>query len=261
MTQPGLANGSPVFDGLSAAVLAALLNVPRVVLFDEVSSTLDIAHGLGEAGTPAGTLVVADTQSAGRGRMRRVWRSERGRGLWLTFVERPAGGESLGVLALRLARALAPALDPFADQDVQVKWPNDLYVSGKKLAGLLVEARWRGPRLDWLAVGLGINVRAPESVEAAGLASGVRRVDVLRAIVPAVRAAVATPGVLTDEELGRFQERDLALGKRCVAPARGVVAGVAADGGLLVDTAGARRAYHAGSLVLESDGHSSGDKA
>ena len=65
---------APLFDGLSAEALAALLTLPRVDLFVELSSTLDIAHQLGEAGTPAGTLVIADAQTAGRGRMRRVWR-------------------------------------------------------------------------------------------------------------------------------------------------------------------------------------------
>jgi BirA family biotin operon repressor/biotin-[acetyl-CoA-carboxylase] ligase len=249
------------YDGRSGEELAAILSLPRVVVLEEVASTLDVAHGLGERGAPAGTLVVADAQTAGRGRMRRSWRSERGAGVWLTMLERPAGDDALGVLALRLALGLAPALDAFSASPVQLKWPNDLYVDGKKLAGVLVEARWRGPRLDWLAVGAGINVRAPDGLPAAGLVPGTSRIHVLRAIVPALRGAAAAPGLLGRDELARFAARDFALGQRCVAPSPGVVAGVDVDGALLVDEGARRARHHAGSLILEGEINSSGGSA
>ena len=252
--------GAARIDGWSPGDLANVLALPRVVAFDEIGSTLDVAHELGEAGAASGTLVIADAQTAGRGRMRRSWRSERGAGLWLTFVERPAGDESLGVLALRLALALAPALDRFAERPIRLKWPNDLYVDGKKLAGLLVEARWRAARLDWLAVGIGINVRAPEGADVGSLAPGTNRVEVLRAIVPGVRQAVAAPGILSDDELSQFRKRDLAVGQRCIEPVVGTIAGVAADGALLVDAAGDRTRCYSGSLVLASEPPSSGDR-
>jgi hypothetical protein len=85
---------------------------------------------------------------------------------------------------------------------------------------------------------------------------------VLRAIVPALRAAVAAPGLLTGEELARYAARDLAAGRRCVAPVEGVVAGIDAGGSLLVDTAEGRVACRAGSLTLAStEAHSLGDSA
>src|SRR5439155_1225344 len=83
--------------------------------------------------------VLADAQTAGRGRMRRAWRSDRGAGVWLTLLERPTADDALGVLALRLALALAPALDAFSATRIQVKWPNDLSVDGRKLAAVLVD--------------------------------------------------------------------------------------------------------------------------
>jgi len=246
------------YDGRFAEDLAAILSLPRVVALEEVASTLDVAHELGERGAPAGTLVVADAQTAGRGRLRRSWRSERGAGVWLTMLERPPGDDALGVLALRLALGLAPALDAFTTSPVQLKWPNDVFVDGKKLAGVLVEARWRGPRLDWLAVGVGINVRAPDGLRAAGLVPGTSRIDVLRAIVPALRGAAAAPGILSRDELARFAARDFALGQRCVAPAIGVVAGIDVDGALLVDEGDERAKHHAGSLILEGEVNSLG---
>jgi BirA family biotin operon repressor/biotin-[acetyl-CoA-carboxylase] ligase len=241
------------YDGRSGEELATILALPRVIVFDEVTSTLDVAHELGEAGAPAGTLVIADAQTAGRGRMRRSWRSDPGAGIWLTLLERPSSDEALGVLALRIALALAPGLDAFSTSPVQLKWPNDVYAQGKKLAGVLVEARWRGARLDWLALGVGINVRTPADLDAACLRAGSNRVAVLSAVVPALRAAAAKPGLLDSEELTQFSKRDLALGHRCVAPADGIVSGVASDGALLVDGKDGPRSVYAGSLVLDSD--------
>lgn len=248
MTQ---APSSARYDGLSGEELAGLLELPRVVVFDDVPSTLDVAHELGAHGAEAGTLVLADMQSAGRGRLGRAWQSERGAGVWLTLVERPTADDSLGVRSLRVALRLAPAVDPFADEGVMLKWPNDLYVRGRKLAGVLLESRWRAGRLDWLAAGIGINVRAPSGVVAAALRRGTTRVGLLCAIVPAIREAIATGGPLDDAERAAYAARDFAMGQRCREPAVGVVAGVDADGALLVQTPDGRRAFRGGSLVLE----------
>jgi len=244
------ARTSVSYDGHAARELATMLGVPRIVLFDQVGSTLDVAHDLGEQGAEAGTLVLADAQTAGRGRMGRSWRSDAGAGIWLTLIERSSSEEALGVLALRLALALAPALDPFAAERVRLKWPNDIFVGDKKLAGVLVEARWHGSRLDWLAIGVGINVRVPDRMDAASLTT-TERVSILRSVVPALRGAIATTGQLTEDELTRFAARDLARGRQCAAPAPGVVAGIRADGALLVDGEDGRRAvFHAGSIIL-----------
>jgi BirA family biotin operon repressor/biotin-[acetyl-CoA-carboxylase] ligase len=241
------------YDGHTAAGLAELCRVPRVVVFDEIGSTLDVAHALGEKGADAGTLILADAQTAGRGRLGRSWRSEPGAGIWLTLLERPRHDDTLGVLALRIALALAPALEPFADNGLRLKWPNDVYVDDAKLAGVLVETRWRGQRLDWLALGVGINVRPPAGLGAAGLAPGSSRIDVLRAVVPALRTAAAMHGQLTNDEIANFAARDLAAGRRCVAPTPGMVVGIRPDGALLVDGENGRTAVLAGSLVLTSD--------
>jgi BirA family biotin operon repressor/biotin-[acetyl-CoA-carboxylase] ligase len=90
------------------------LALPSVAYFDEIGSTLDAAHELAEQGAPAGTLVLAGAQTAGRGRMGRTWRSEPGAGLWLTIIERPTDASAIDVLSLRIGLALAPALEAFA---------------------------------------------------------------------------------------------------------------------------------------------------
>src|SRR5690349_22611932 len=160
----------------------------RLIAYDEVGSTLDVAHELAAAGAEAGTLIVANAQTAGRGRMGRTWRSEQGAGLWLTLIERPADATALEVLSLRVGLALAPALDAFTDAAVQLKWPNDLYLRGRKLAGILIEARWREGHPEWVAIGVGINLRPPAAEpRAVGLGARVSRDAVLAAVAPRLR--------------------------------------------------------------------------
>jgi BirA family biotin operon repressor/biotin-[acetyl-CoA-carboxylase] ligase len=245
--------GTFAYDGLDADALALRLGVPRVAAFPEVPSTLDVAHALAADGAPAGTLVLADRQSAGRGRGGRSWSSPPGGGIWLTLVERPADASALEVLSLRLGLRAARALEPFAGAPVGVKWPNDVYVAGGKLGGILVEARWRDAAPDWAAVGMGVNVVAPPDVPAAGgRAPGVVRLAVLDALVPALRSAIAAGGPLRPAEVREFDHRHVAQGRRCVEPGPGTVEGVSADGALLVRNASGVRAFATGSLVLES---------
>ena len=215
---------------------------------------MDVAHGLAADGVPAGTLVLADAQSAGRGRQGRPWHSELAAGIWLTIIERPSDPAVLDVLSIRTGLSIAPALDPFAPAPVRLKWPNDLYAGERKLGGILIEARWRGERLDWVAIGVGINLRAPRSEpRAAALRPGVSRAEALGAIVPRVRAAAAQIGSLTPEERAAFNLRDLAAGRCCSEPVPGRVAGVDERGALLVAATSGVVAVRAGSLVFQEE--------
>jgi BirA family transcriptional regulator, biotin operon repressor / biotin---[acetyl-CoA-carboxylase] ligase len=246
-----------VNSGDLAEHLQRRLALPRVAYFDEIGSTLDLAHELAEQGAPAGTLVLAGAQTAGRGRMGRSWRSESGAGLWLTMIERPADASGIDVLSLRIGLALAPALDRFASARVMLKWPNDLYVNERKLAGILVEARWRDGAPEWLAIGVGINLRVPAAEpRAIALVDGVSRDDVLSHVVPALRAAAAMTGTLSTMERDAFAARDRAAGRACVEPVQGIVRGIDANGGLVVDvgSAGSETVVRrAGSLVLQEE--------
>ncbi len=159
------------------------------------------------------------------------------------------------VIAKNKEFVLAEALDGFSDERVRLKWPNDLYVGHRKLAGILVEARWRDQRVDWVAIGIGMNVEPPAGLaEAAGLVAGTSRLAVLERIVPALRAAAAAEGPLTDAELSRYAARDVAIGRRIVRPASGVVVGISAAGELVVETDAGRVACRSGSLVFGEEG-------
>ena len=229
-----------------------MLELPRVELLESTTSTLDVAHRLAARGAPAGTLVIANEQTAGRGRGGKSWQSSPGAGLWLTLIERPSDTSGLGVLSLRVGLAAAEALDRFAPEPIRLKWPNDLYIDQGKLGGILVEARWREQAVEWVAIGLGVNVQAPKNVEtAAGLEPGTDRLDVLGELVPAVLAAARATGPLQADEMEKFDARDLARGRRCVEPAIGRVAGITPTGELLVALADSVATFRSGSLVLE----------
>jgi BirA family transcriptional regulator, biotin operon repressor / biotin---[acetyl-CoA-carboxylase] ligase len=242
------------WDGLDARELMERLALPRVVVFEHVSSTMDVGHSLGADGAPAGTLVLAEAQSAGRGRQGRAWRSESAAGIWLTMIERPSDPAALEVLSIRIGLSIAPALEPFAPAPVRLKWPNDVYAGERKLGGILIEARWRGDRLDWVAIGAGINLRPPLTEQrATALRPGLSRIDVLGAIVPSIRAAAARTGSLTPEERAAFGARDLAAGRRCAEPIAGRVLGIGERGALLVETASGAVEVRAGSLVFQEE--------
>ncbi len=239
-------------DGCSGPQLASLLQLPRVELLQETTSTLDVAHRLGGEGARSGTLVIADRQTAGRGRLGNKWTSPAGSGLWITLLERPADTSGIDVLSIRVGLLAAQALDRFTAEPVRLKWPNDLYVDRFKLGGILIEARWRDQRLEWVAIGIGINVLAPMDLPgASGLEHGTRRVDVLIDLVPALRAAAASTGELDQVELGEWNTRDLARGRNCVEPARGTVQGISCSGELLVALADSVARFRTGSLVLD----------
>ena len=220
-------------------------------LLESTTSTLDVAHRIAAEGAPAGTLVVANEQTAGRGRGGKSWQSPPGAGIWLTLIERPADASGLDVLSVRAGLAAAEALDRFASEPIRLKWPNDLYIDRGKLAGILVEARWREKAVEWVAIGVGVNVTAPREVEnAAGLEPDTDRLDVLGELVPALRAAVQARGPLDANEREEFNARDMARGKACVQPAIGRVAGISPTGELLIALADSVVPFRSGSLVL-----------
>ena len=243
------------FDGISVERLRAELRVPQLHLLASTGSTLDVAHRLGAAGAPHGTLVLADQQTHGRGRGGKSWSSPPGTGLWITVLVRPAATAVPRLMTVRLGLAAAAVLDRFAPQPIGIKWPNDLYVGDRKLAGLLVEARWRGDRPDWLAVGMGINVTAAAHVRrGAALGAGARRLEVLRVLLPAIRSAIDRPDPLLDAgELASYDARDLARDARCVEPVAGTVRGITPDAELIIDTATGTTTVASGSLVLAED--------
>ncbi|MBV6521400.1 MAG: Bifunctional ligase/repressor BirA [Gemmatimonadaceae bacterium] len=240
-----------LYDGRDAESLRVRLGMPRVALYCSVSSTMDVGHVLASGGAEAGTLVLADRQTAGRGRGGRRWSSASGAGVWFTLIERLEDRAALRVLSLRVGLCLARVLDRYATAPVRLKWPNDLYVGAGKLAGVLAEVRWTAGRPEWVAIGVGINVRLPAEIDGAAALCDPDRVRLLEAVLPAVREAAQSTGILTESELSAFAERDLARGRVALTPAAGRVAGIDAEGHILIAGPTGIDRFGSGSLVLE----------
>ena len=238
--------------GSAGEALARALELPRVEAHASLSSTMDEAHALAAGGAAAGTLVLAELQTAGRGRSGKRWISEPRAGIWATIIERPRDASGLDVISLRVGLNLAKVLTRWTPSTVQLKWPNDLFVGGCKLAGVLIEARWRDQRPDWVAIGIGINLVVPaDQPDATALVLADAK-DVLGEMVPALRAAAFATGPLSERELNDFAARDVTRDRRLLAPAAGLARGITADGALLIESNGAVTSYRAGSLVLSS---------
>jgi BirA family biotin operon repressor/biotin-[acetyl-CoA-carboxylase] ligase len=232
-------------DGLPGAVLARRWGTPLCRLAREVGSALDTAHTLGQEGAPAGTIVLADVQTAGRGRNGHTWYSPPG-GVWLALLLRPRAA-GLGAMSIRAGLVVADVVDELlgkAAPRTRIKWPNDVLLDDRKLAGVLCEGRWQGDALQWLAVGIGMNVAnaiPPELGETAvalqDVLPGVRRLDVLDRLVPPLARLGAAGERLSDAECAAFAARDWLRGRMLRAPAAGRAAGLRPDGALLVEGA------------------------
>lgn len=201
---------------------------------DEVDSTQRVARALAEGGAPHGTVVVAEHQRAGRGRLDRRWLSPPGQNLLLSVVLRPeVPAREVALLTLGAAAGLAVAFD------VRVKWPNDLVDrAGHKLGGLLGEVELEGDRARFVVLGLGLNVNQvdfppelPAATSLARLSGPQDREAVLETAVRAILAWSTHP-----DRLDLWRSRAHTLGRRVrVGGLEGVATHLRDDGALIVD--------------------------
>jgi len=141
------------------------LPLPAWRFYPVTASTNDEALAWAALGAPEGSVVVAETQTSGRGRAGRRWLSHPDAGLAFSVIARPLPGEALHLSRFTAwgAVALAEALEEVYGVRAQVKWPNDVLLHGRKIAGVLAEAVWEGDSPVAVVVGIGLNL-APESV-------------------------------------------------------------------------------------------------
>lgn len=133
--------------------------ISEIHFFDETDSTSTQASRMAEAGAPHGTLVIAERQSAGRGRLGRSWSSPAGVGLYFSLILRPRiEPHRTPQLTLLAAVALARTIESRCGRAPQIKWPNDLLFEGRKFAGILTEMAGDVERVRWVNLGIGINV-------------------------------------------------------------------------------------------------------
>lgn len=229
--------------GLGTAVIGQ-----NIVYSETVGSTMDEAFQLGIDGAPEGTVVCAETQTKGRGRLGRTWISPSGKGVYVSVILRPQLAlPEVSQLTLVCAVALCEAINAVADLKARIKWPNDIFIGGKKIAGILTELNAEMDRVRFVIVGVGINVNAlaqqlpPEATSFKLEAKkDFSRVAVLQEFLRSLEKWLPAfqdngfPFVL-----GRWKELTLTLGRRVRfteprGEAEGVAVDLAPDGGLLV---------------------------
>ncbi len=131
----------------------------KIDYFDSLSSTMDQAMALGMHGAADGSLVLAETQTKGRGRLGRDWLSPKYKGIYLSLVLRPKISPSAcPILTLMSAVSICEALKESAGLEAQIKWPNDVLIHGKKAAGILTEMNAETDKVNFVVIGIGLNV-------------------------------------------------------------------------------------------------------
>lgn len=235
-----------------------MIGTPRVH-YRATDSTNQRARELAASGAPHGALVTADEQTAGRGRQGRTWSAPAGSSVLMSAILREPGPGSAMLLPLTAAVATCEAIEAVAGVKCAIKWPNDVWLERRKLAGILVEGR---PAEGWAVVGIGVNVstRVDEfpaelrstatSLVAAGV-SGLGSEEVLAALVGALERRLGTPAA---ELLDAWRTRDVLYGERVAwNGGSGVAAGVDDAGSLIVETdTGDRVTLDAGEVHLGS---------
>jgi BirA family transcriptional regulator, biotin operon repressor / biotin---[acetyl-CoA-carboxylase] ligase len=212
-------------------------------------STNERARELAAAGAPHGTLVTADEQSAGRGRQGRSWTAPSRSAVLMSLVLRQFDA----LLPLSAALAVCEACEEEGRVACEVKWPNDVWIERRKVAGILVEGR---PQEGWAVLGIGLNVDIaefpPELRDTATsllIADGARPVDeVLEVLVAALGRWLEAPAA---EVLTAWRQRDALKGQRVGwGKGGGIAAGIDDSGALLVNTDSGRVALDAGEVHL-----------
>lgn len=133
----------------------------RIHFVQTCTSTNDLAKDMADQGAQEGSVILAEEQTAGKGRYRRPWYSSRGMGLYVSVLLRPPRSE-ISLLTLVAGLAVAEALYDVLEIKVCLKWPNDLLWEGKKLGGILSEGSFQGHKLNYVIVGIGLNVNQRE---------------------------------------------------------------------------------------------------
>jgi BirA family biotin operon repressor/biotin-[acetyl-CoA-carboxylase] ligase len=188
---------SEISRGLQTKIIAK-----KICYFAELASTMDAAAALGMQGAGEGTLVVAESQTKGRGRLGRSWISPRHKGIYFSLILRPRITPAQApVLTLVTAVSICDAIRKVTGVEAKIKWPNDIMISGKKLGGILTELSAEMDAVRFVIIGVGLNVNNTKVVPLATATSlreqtgaAVSRVELLQEILRAIERRYLAQG-------------------------------------------------------------------
>jgi len=218
----------------------------RVIYYSRLTSTMDVAKREAQQGAVEGTIIIADEQTAGRGRLKRAWLSPKG-SIALSIILYPSVAY-LPSLIMLASLAVVHSIESVTGLKSQVKWPNDVLANGKKVCGILIESDVRGNMVDYTIIGIGINVNLrlsdfPEILPTATslsneLGRGVSRLSLIRQLLVEIERLylmLQAGGSIFEE----WRDSLITLGKRISLKSgktiyEGIAESVASDGSLLL---------------------------
>ena len=225
---------------------------------------MDTAMQLGLKGIPSGTLVIAETQTKGRGRLGRIWFSPKYKGIYLSLILRPkTSPEKAPILTLLAAVSICEAIKEVTDLVCEIKWPNDIMLHNKKLGGILTELNAEVDAVNFMVIGFGLNVNNDKKSLISGATSlkeqakeNISRLFILQEILRKIES-----NYLTLEKKGagqiieKWRQNNITLGRRVKAyyhkeHVEGLAQDIDIDGGLIIrNDAGLRQKIMAGDVI------------
>ncbi len=239
----------------------------RLFVFDEIDSTNSCAKALADTGMEDGTVVIADHQNAGRGRLGRAWLADPGSSLLFSIILRPRIAQAhIGLLPLFAAAGVAMAVEDATAKKVECKWPNDLVLSGRKFCGILLESLIADESLDYAVVGIGLNVnqkafQAELKKSATSLLNETGKEHDRRHLFQQILKSLDMiyGGVRKDDfsaSLQAWNERARMFGQSVTLTQgdqafTGIARQIADDGGLVIETPAGKQTFYAGDVTMK----------
>jgi BirA family biotin operon repressor/biotin-[acetyl-CoA-carboxylase] ligase len=238
----------------------------KLFVYGSIDSTNACAKKLANAGTPEGTVVIADYQSAGRGRMGRTWQGEAGNSLLFSAIIRPTlDTNKIGLLPLFAAAGVALTIEAVTDMHCECKWPNDILLNGRKCGGILMESTFQQNTLNYVIIGIGLNVNQKSFGEeldskATSLSRECGKEFDRRDFFQRLMASLES--LYTDVKIGNFdttlrlwKSHAVIFGKQISLTQAGkeidgCAIALTDDGGLIVETAAGQQVFYAGDVTL-----------
>lgn len=221
----------------------------ELTLLNRVDSTNNYAKELAVRGAPHGSVVIAGSQTAGKGRLGRRFISPKGTGLYMTMIVRPqCAAEKLTLLTPMAAVAVSGAIDSICGVETGIKWVNDVYLNGRKLCGILTEGALTGDRISYALIGIGVNVGSIKGLmppDVAPLVTSIEDETGKKYPIGALAREIAdrTDRLISRLESGEFmteyKNKSCILGRQVTVtkyspPRMGVAIDIAENGGLVV---------------------------
>jgi BirA family biotin operon repressor/biotin-[acetyl-CoA-carboxylase] ligase len=195
----------------------------KIHYFETVSSTMDVAMQLGMQGSCEGTIVLAEAQRKGKGRLGREWFSPKYRGIYLSLVLKPRIlPNQVSVLTLLAAVSICEAIKEVTGLNAQIKWPNDILIHNKKLGGILTEINAEMDEIHSVVIGIGINVNNDKKTLVCGATSlkeqrkeSTNRIELLQEILRRIEKNYLTFQEKASQPIiEKWREYNITLGKR-----------------------------------------------